>query len=214
MKNAKPRSERRPAPPAKLILASASAGRADILRGAGLAFEQKPASIDERAIEAAMLDEAGGLDADRLAVRLASEKARAVSCNHPDALVLGADQVMECCGEILHKPVNIKVARAQLKKLRSQTHSLCSGLAVAIKGEVTWQHVDKARLTMRPFSDAFLDLYVGAEGDTLLQSVGSYRIEGKGIHLFSRIEGDHFTIIGLPLLPFLGYLRDTGWLPE
>jgi septum formation protein len=205
---------RQPAPPARLILASASSGRADVLRGAGLAFEQVPASIDERAIETAMLDEAGCLDAERLAVELAAEKALAVSRNHRDALVLGADQVMECCGEILHKPVSIPAARAQLEKLRSQTHSLCSGLAVAIKGELTWQHVDKARLTMRGFSDPFLDLYVGAEGNMLLKSVGSYRIEGQGIHLFSRIEGDHFTIIGLPLLPFLGYLRDTGWLPE
>lgn len=193
----------------ELILASASAGRAAVLRAAGLHFRQQPAAIDERAIEA----QAGFRGASALAERLAAEKARAVSMLNHEALVLGADQVMEVGGEILHKPVDRPAARAQLTHLRGQTHSLQSALALARAGEIIWQHVDNARLTMRTFSDAFLDAYIEAEGDSLLSSVGSYRIEGRGVQLFSRIEGDHFTIIGLPLLPLLGYLRECGVLP-
>jgi septum formation protein len=211
MKTAKPDSSTL-APSAELILASASAGRGAVLRDAGLGFRQLPASIDERAIEAGMAREGGRLDAERLAWRLAAEKACAISRDQPNALVLGADQVMECCGEVLHKPVDYQAARAQLTQLRGQVHSLFSALAIALDGKVIWQHVDNARLTMRDFSDAFLDAYLAAEGEEVLRSVGAYRIEGRGIQLFSGVEGDHFTIIGLPLLPLLAYLRATGWL--
>ena len=208
MKTAKPRSSGEASARA-LILASASSGRATVLESAGLSFRQIPAAIDERAIEA----RAEGLDSARLAALLAGEKARAVSLEHPDALVLGADQVMECCGEVLHKPVDLLTARAQLTRLRGQTHRLFSALAIASGGEIVWDHVDKAELTMRDFSDAFLDAYLAAEGEAVLWSVGSYRVESRGIQLFSAIDGDHFTIIGLPLLPLLAYLRISGWLP-
>jgi septum formation protein len=195
-----------------LILASASGGRAAILRNAGLTFYQKPANIDERALEAEILRRDRVLEAGRLASELASEKARAVSALHPDALVIGADQVMACGGLFFAKPVDIHGARKQLSHLRGQAHSLHSAVAVALGGDIRWRHVEEATLTMRAFSDAFLDDYLAAEGEAVLASVGAYRIEGRGIQLFSRVEGDHFTIIGLPLLPLLGYLRETGWL--
>lgn len=194
-----------------LILASASAGRAAILRGAGLDFRQRAADIDERALE----DEAataGGIDAGKLALMLAAAKARDVSAGKAGALVIGADQVMECAGVIYHKPASAEAARRQLVQLRGKTHSLNAGLCVAQDGAVLWQHRDRAYLTMRDFSDDFLDAYCRPEGEALLRSVGVYRIEGPGIQLFSRIEGDYFTIIGLPLLPLLGYLREIGWL--
>lgn len=199
---------------AGLILASASEGRAAVLRGAGIAFQQVPADVDERGIEARVTAEGGGApDTIRLASLLAAEKARAVSRAHPRALVLGADQVMECGGEVFHKAVDIAAAREQLARLRGQAHHLHSAIALATEGDIVWRHVDSARLTMRLFSDAFLDAYLAAEGDAVLRSVGGYRIEGPGIQLFSRVDGDHFTIMGLPLLPLLDYLRGEGRLP-
>ena len=131
---------------------------------------------------------------------------------HPDAFVIGADQVMECSGKLFAKPVGIDGAREQLQLLRGQPHSLYSAVAIALDGEIRWRHVEKAVLTMRGFSDTFLEDYIAGEGAALLACVGGYRIEGRGIQLFSHVEGDHFTIIGLPLLPLLGYLRETGWL--
>ncbi len=199
--------------PAQLILASASVGRAAVLNGAGLTFRKIPADIDERAIEAAMLRQSGRLDAGQLALHLAAAKAEAVSQLHRDAVVIGADQVMECDGGLFQKPASLEGAREQLRQLRGRGHRLHSGVAVAAGGKAVWQHLDTARLAMRDFSDAFLDAYIAAEGETLLGSVGAYRIEGRGIQLFSCVEGDHFTIIGLPLLPLLGYLRENGWLP-
>jgi septum formation protein len=201
-------------PVPELILASASSGRADVLRGAAVTFRQVPASVDERALEARMLQQAESIDGARLATALAIEKAAAVSRLHPKAIVIGADQVMECDGVIFHKPADRAAARIQLQQLRGRTHRLHSGIAIARGGEAQWRHVDQARLTMRPFSDAFLDSYIESEAETLLASVGSYRIEGRGIQLFSQVEGSHFTIIGLPLLPLLGYLRNSGWLTK
>jgi septum formation protein len=197
---------------AELILASGSAGRASVLASAGLRFRQQPAPIDERAIEAAMREGHGTPKAEELALRLAAEKAAAVSRLYPDAIVIGADQVMECEGQLFQKPPTLWAARAQLIQLRGRTHSLHSGLAVARDGEVRWQHLASAHLTMRAFSDPFLDAYIAAEQEALLGSVGAYRIEGMGIQLFSDVQGDHFTIIGLPLLPLLAYLREMGWL--
>lgn len=194
-----------------LILASASAGRAAILRGAGLVFVKQSASIDERALEADAAA-SGGVDAGTLALMLAEAKALDVSASEPGALVIGADQVMECGGTVYHKPVSVEAARRQLAALRGRTHSLNAALCVARGGVVLWRHLDRAHLTMREFSDAFLDDYIGGEDEGLLRTVGVYRIEGPGIQLFSRIEGDHFTIMGLPLLPLLGYLREIGWL--
>jgi septum formation protein len=203
---------RRPRLDAELILASGSAGRAAVLRAASLTFRTVPADIDERAIEAEMMRGDGGPGAGVLATRLAVEKAAAVSQLHPQALVIGADQVMECEGRLFQKPPDLAAAMTQLRELRGRAHSLHAGLAVALGGEAIWRHLDSARLTMRDFSEAFLDSYIAAEGAALLGCVGAYRIEGPGIQLFSSVEGDHFTIIGLPLLPLLGYLRDIGWL--
>ena len=197
---------------AELILASASAGRAQLLRNAGLDFSQHPAHIDERGLQAEAEQNDSSLDAGRLAVMLAEAKAEAVSREQPGALVIGADQVMECGGTLYQKPESLEAARDQLLRLRGRTHSLNSAVCIARDGEAVWHHLDRAFLEMRDFSEAFLDDYCRLEGRTMLQSVGAYRIEGPGIQLFSRIDGDHFTIIGLPLLPVLGYLRQTGWL--
>lgn len=195
-----------------LILASASAGRAAMLRGAGLAFRQEPAQVDERALQA-QAGRDGAIEPGQLASVLAGEKARAVSRLHRQALVIGADQVMSCAGRLLNKPPGIEAARDQLRFLRGRTHGLHSAVALAKGDETLWRFVDRADLTMRDFSDSFLESYLALEGEAVLASVGAYRIEGPGVHLFSRVEGDHFTIIGLPLLPLLGYLRDIGWLP-
>ena len=196
---------------AELILASASTGRAAILRGAGLEFRQRPAEIDERALEAEAAS-SGAFDAGTLAQMLAAAKAMDVSAREPDALVIGADQVMECGGVAYHKPATLEAARRHLMQLRGRTHSLNAGLCVAKGGVVLWRHLGRAHLTMREFSDDFLDAYCRSEDEALLHTVGVYRIEGRGIQLFETIEGDHHTIIGLPLLPLLGYFREIGWL--
>jgi septum formation protein len=196
---------------APLILASASAGRAAVLRDAGLSFRQVPTAIDEREMEAKLAQD-GVLEGDAVALMLAAAKAEHVSRTEPGALVIGADQVMSCDGRLYQKPPSVDAAREQLRELRGKSHTLHAGLAVARGGETLWRHLGVARLTMRDFSDAFLDAYVEAEGEALTRSVGAYRIEGLGIQLFSRVEGDHFTIIGLPLLPLLDYLRECGWL--
>jgi septum formation protein len=194
----------------ELILASASEGRAAILRQAGIAFTQQPAAIDERALEREAVTPRDGLAGARLAGLLAAAKAERVSALNPNALVIGADQVMECGGTILHKPGTIEGAKTQLRRLRRKSHRLSTALCVAYGGRAVWSHRDEAELKMRDFSDEFLDRYCRAEGEAMLQSVGCYRIEGLGIQLFSDIQGDHFTIIGLPLLPLLGYLRHRG----
>ncbi|MBX2805430.1 MAG: Maf family protein [Hyphomicrobiales bacterium] len=200
---------------APLILASASAGRADVLRNAGLHFSQAPSDIDEREIEARLAAEEGAHDEtfpERLAIALAEAKALAVSRNNPDALVIGADQVMACEGDILHKPETLNAARDQLARLRNRRHSLFSGISVAVRASIAWRHCERADLNMRDFSDEFLQTYCRTEGETMLRSAGAYRVEGPGVHLFSNINGDHYTIIGLPLLPLLGYLREIGKL--
>ncbi len=200
---------------APLILASASISRAKILQNAGLNFRQVPSDIDERAIEAQLASEAEVANEaypEKLALSLAEAKALAVSRDNPDALVIGADQVMACGGDILHKPETLEAAREQLMHLRNRTHSLFSGICIAAGASIEWRHFTRADLVMRDFSDAFLDAYCRAEGETMLRSVGSYRVEGPGIHLFSAIRGDLHTIMGLPLLPLLGYLREAGKL--
>lgn len=198
---------------APLVLASASVSRAEILRNAGLTFRQVPSVIDERAIERRFADETGQADEafpERLALSLAEAKALAISRENRDTLVIGADQVMACRGELLHKPETLEAAREQLANLRDKTHSLFSAICVAAGASIEWRYCARADLVMRAFSDAFLDAYCQTEGETMLRSVGSYRVEGPGIHLFSEIRGDLHTIMGLPLLPLLGYLRDRG----
>ena len=194
--------------PQPLVLASKSDIRGKILAAAGLRFGIRPAQIDERAVEA----EAGPLDAMAAAAMLARAKADAVAATQPAHLVLGADQTLALHAERFTKPANRDEAVKQLRALRGQTHSLHSALALVRDGKVLFELVDTARLTMRDFSDRFLEDYLDMAGDTALASVGGYQLEGIGIHLFERVEGDYFTILGLPLLPLLAYLRTNGFV--
>jgi len=185
-----------------LILASRSPTRQALLLGAGQRFESRPAPIDERAIENEVLGKGPGA----MAQRLAEAKALAVSAHEPEALVIGADQVLDFA-ERFHKPGDLAEARRQLWALRGRTHRLHAGVALARDNHVLWSAVETATLTMRAFSEAELDAVLAAEGDAVLGSVGGYRLEGPSIALFERIEGDYFTILGLPLLPLLAALR-------
>ncbi len=187
-----------------LVLASASAARAALLRAAGVPFAIDPAQIDEERAKA------GRLSALELSAELAGQKALAVSARHPDALVLGADQVLEFEGENVSKSRDMSELSALLQKLRGRRHKLATAAALARGGSILWRHGDEASLCMRHFSDAFLEHYLAREGKTLLSSVGGYRLEGSGVQLFDRIEGDYFSILGLPLLPVLGALREQG----
>jgi septum formation protein len=191
-----------------IVLASASAARAAILAGAGVKVLCDPAGIDEDEIKRSFRAE--GLDAAACAAALAETKALRVSARHSDAPVVGADQMLDCAGIWFDKPRDRIAARAQLAALRGRQHELVSAVTVVKNGAVTWQLVDRSRLTMRAFSDRFLDAYLAALGDDALASVGVYQLEGLGAQLFERIEGDYFSILGLPLLPLLDFLRGHG----
>jgi septum formation protein len=194
----------------RLVLASASATRSALLEAAGLRFEAHAARIDEEAVKRAARAEAA--DVADTAVNLADLKARRVARAEPDALVIGCDQMLECDGAWFDKPPDRDAARLQLQALRGRRHTLVTAVLCRRDGRRVWQHVARPRLTMRPFSDAFLDTYLDAEGAHVTQSVGAYRLEGLGVHLFDRIEGEHAAILGLPLLPLLGFLRQAGVL--
>lgn len=193
-----------------LVLASGSATRQRLLADAGVDFAVRPADIDERAAEAPLIA-AGGPQQD-VALLLATAKALNVSDSSPRDLVIGADQTLEVDGERLTKPADMEAARRQLLYLSGKRHRLHSALACARDGEVIWDYVDTASLTMRPLSPAFVGRYLAAAGPAALTSVGSYRLEGRGIQLFQSIDGDFFTILGLPLLPLLQLLRAEGFL--
>ncbi len=193
--------------PTALILASASAARQSLLRGASVAFSAQASGVDEAVVKAA-----GGPPAV-LALELARRKAAAVSAANPGALVIGADQVLVCGPKIFNKPVDLADAAGQLRDLRGRTHHLVTAVCLVQDGAVLWDHVAEPRLTMRAVSDDYLDQYLRAEGETLLSLPGAYRLEGLGITLFDTIEGDFFTILGLPLLPLLGALREAGAVP-
>ena len=193
-----------------LILASASGTRARILADAGLPVVADPAAVDEEEIRAAF--HAEGRDAAACATALAESKAIRVSERHTGALVLGADQILECAGRWFDKPADGAAARAQLQALRGRRHTLVSAAAVVRNGSVLWHTSDRAHLAMRGLGDEFLDAYIAAAGADLLGSVGAYRLEGLGAQLFERVEGDFFTILGLPLLPLLDFLRGHGAL--
>jgi len=191
-----------------IILASASLARQAILKNAGLTVSSQPAGIDERAAEEPLIKSGAG--ADDLAQALAMIKARHVSEQHPADLVIGADQVLEIEGERLSKPADMTAARRQLLKLAGKAHHLHSAVACCRDGAVIWQHMETVRLTMRPLTPAEIGRYLAKVGASALTSVGAYQIEGPGIQLFERIEGDYFAILGLPLLPLLTFLRARG----
>jgi len=193
-----------------LVLASKSTARRALLAGAGIAVEVLPADIDERGIEA----KAPAQEAGAAAALLAREKARAVAAQRPGRLVLGADQTLVLGSRRFSKPADWAAAAEQLRALRGQTHALHSALSVMRDGKVLFEHADAARLTMRKFSDRFLQQYLEAAGDAVNASVGGYQLEKPGIQLFERIEGDYFTILGLPLLPLLDFLRREHYLAE
>jgi septum formation protein len=188
----------------KLILASGSAIRAELLRNAGVEIVVRKPEVDEELIKSGMAGQGG----ESIALALAEAKALAV----PGELVLAADQVLDCGGKLYDKPADLDAARRQLMELRGKSHRLISGVAVARSGAVLWRHVAMATLTMRVFSDSFLDDYLDAGGTDLLTSVGAYKLEKRGAQLFSSVEGDYFTVLGLPLVPVLGFLRDEGVL--
>lgn len=195
-----------------VILASASPTRAELLRNAGVEIAIEPAHVDEVAVRASL--EAERAPARAVADLLAEMKAMQVARRHRDALVLGADQVLLHQGRILGKPESTEEARAQLSGLRGTPHELLSAAVIVAGGVPVWRHVGQARLTMRPFSDAFIDSYVAGVGCAICDSVGGYQLEGLGAQLFMRVEGDYFTILGLPLLEVLGFLRARGVLEE
>ncbi|MGI4793996.1 MAG: Maf family protein [Janthinobacterium lividum] len=184
-----------------MILASQSAARASLLRGAGLTFEQRPARIDEASVKESF----GGTDPEDCALMLASLKAARIRT--PDTLIIGADQLLVCNDEWFDKPPDLPAARDQLQRLRGQTHTLVTALVCHKDGAEVWRHVARPKLRMRQFSDGFLDDYLAMEGDAVLSSVGAYRLEGPGIQLFDAIDGEYAAILGLPLLALLGFLR-------
>jgi septum formation protein len=193
---------------APLVLASSSAVRRKLLEAAGIPVEVRPASLDERAIEAS----APSNNPSTVAALLARAKALQVAKDGPGRLVVGADQTLALGARRFDKPANRAAARAQLQALAGQTHELHAAVAVTRAEDVLFEHVAVARLTMRPLSDVVLDRYLDAAGAAVTASVGGYQLEALGVHLFERIEGDHFTILGLPLLPLLAYLRTEGSL--
>jgi septum formation protein len=194
--------------PQPLVLASRSDIRGKILAAAGLRFEIRPAQIDERAVEAA----AQPPDAAAAARLLARAKADSVVASAPGRPVLGADQTLALGAQCFTKPKDRTDAAAQLRALRGRTHELHSALALVRDGKLLFECLDTARLTMRDISDRFIDDYLDMSGDLALASVGAYQLESIGVHLFERIEGDYFTILGLPLLPLLAYLRGAGFV--
>jgi septum formation protein len=196
----------------RLVLASASTSRAGLLHGAGINFVIDPADLDESVIKEER--KALGRDAESCAMALAEAKASAVAPRHPDALVIGADQILVCDGEWFDKPRDLAEAAVQLCQLRGRDHLLATACCVYRNGERLWQAVSTPKMTMRHFGDAFLARYIAAEGKTILGSVGAYRIESRGVQLFARIEGDHFSILGLPLVELLSFLRGHGVVGE
>ncbi len=200
----------RPGNPVRLLLASGSGTRLALLGHAGLAVEAIPAHVDEAAIKQAARAE--GVDADETALLLAGLKAERVARREPDALVIGADQILVCEDRWFDKPESVDAAREHLRALRGRTHVLVTAVLCQRGAVRVWHHVEKPRLVMREVSDAFLDNYLAAEGDAVTASVGAYRLEGLGAQLFDGIDGDYFAVLGLPLLPLLGFLRQHGAL--
>lgn len=189
-----------------IVLASTSPTRQAMLRSAGLEFSSAAPQVDERALVAAHPE---WPPAD-VALRLAEAKAEEVSRRHPQSIVIGADQVLALGSRVYSKPRDTADCRKQLQELRGKTHLLISAVVCARGGKAIWSHVAEARLTMRDFSDDFLEQYLVKIGSDCTSSVGGYKIEGLGLQLFEQVDGDHFTILGLPLIPLMNHLRGAG----
>lgn len=197
------------AQPKPLILGSASPSRAALLKAAGLEFTTSPAEIDERAIRE-VLQKAGDAAAADFAEVLARAKAEAVSEANPGAYVIGADQILAVGETVFEKPADMAHARRTLLSLQGQTHHLHAAVVLARSGTVHWSHVQTASLTMRALTPEDIGQYLGAAGEAVLSSVGAYQLEALGVRLFEKIEGDYFTILGVPLLPLLQQLNELG----
>jgi septum formation protein len=192
----------------RIVLASASAIRAQLLSNAGLKFDVIPSEVDERAAEEPLLE--AGMSAEDIALILAETKAASVSEHEPGALVVAADQTLDFEGKRLTKPATMEEARRQLLAFAGMCHTLCAAVVVVKDGETIWRHAENARMFMRDLQPAEIGRYLGRVGTSALKSVGGYHIEGVGIQLFDRIEGDYFAVLGLPLLPLLKFLRSAG----
>jgi len=192
----------------ELVLASSSKARARILMSAGLTYVVEPADLDENPIK--KLEAEKGSTAEQVSQVLALAKAHSISQRHPGSVVIGCDQMLDCEGVWYDKPATDAVVAEQLKSLRGKSHKLISAVSVVRDGKELWNFVGVTRLTMRDFSDSFLDDYIDKVGRLVKGSVGAYHFEGLGIQLFEKIEGDYFTVLGLPLLPLLEFLRSEG----
>lgn len=191
-----------------LVLASASPFRRALLENAGLVFQARAAEVDERALEQPL--EAAGASPVDVALTLAEAKAKDVARHFDGALVIGSDQTMSLGPRVYHKPKDLAEAADHLLSLSGKTHSLNSAVVLVRDGEVVWRHVSSARMSVRVLSRGFIERHLARVGDKALASVGAYQLEGEGIQLFEKIEGDYFTILGLPMLPLLSKLRDLG----
>jgi septum formation protein len=191
-----------------LVLASASAARHALMQAAGLRFTVRATALDESAVKHAM--QSDGAAPDAVALALAAAKAGAVTA--PGAVVIGADQILVCHGEWFNKPGDLDAVMEHLLRLRGRTHTLVTAVCCWRDGEALWHDVSSAELTMRPFSNAFLEAYLAQDGEACRHCVGGYRFEGLGMHLFERVAGDHAAILGLPMLPLLAFLRQYGVL--
>lgn len=194
-----------------LILASQSAARRALLAAAGLRFTAQAAHVDEDALKQAARTEE--FSPEEAAVMLAEAKAERIARRHPEALVLGADQILECEGAWFDKPADLHGAAAHLRALSGRRHRLVNGVVAFRGGQRIWTHVDSPKLWVRPLSEDFIAEYLALEGEAVLSSVGAYRLEGPGIQLFDRIEGEHSSILGLPMLAVLGFLRQQRIIP-
>lgn len=195
-----------------LILASGSAARKAMLASVGITFTAKPADLNETEILNALLDE--NESPSVIALELAAAKALHIAAQNPEALVIGSDQILECEGKLLSKATNLDDARDKLKSLRGKTHRLISAVCIARGEHILWSLVDTASLHMRDFDDDFLEAYIKSDPDALLNCVGGYKIEGAGAWLFTHVQGDHYTIMGMPLLPLLDCLiTEYGYTP-
>jgi septum formation protein len=195
-----------------IVLSSTSATRRKLLSQTGIYFKTAKPPVDESVIKVALRK--AGASAAQVAENLAESKANSVGQIIPGAYIIGADQMLECDGRWYDKPADRDGARRHLESLRGKTHELITAAVIAHEGRVIWRHTEIAKMTMRDFSESFLDSYMEKAGDGIVKSVGAYEMEGTGSQLFEKVEGDFFSILGLPLIPLMGALREAGALPK